>query len=190
MTVRRCTLACLSALLSFALLSALSSTGLAQEHQHATPPSPRLDQIKKLVGEWVAVGEDGKPTDQVVSVYRETAGGSAVQETLFPGQDMEMVTVYFQSGDDLRLTHYCMLGNQPEMKAAASSDDKHILFEFAGGANIKPETDAHMHQGLVKFLDENTLETEWTAWENGKPGEVVTFKLVRKPAQGAADRAR
>ena len=41
--------------------------------------------MKKLVGTWLAVGEDGKPTDEVVSVIKVTAGGTAVHETLFPG---------------------------------------------------------------------------------------------------------
>ncbi len=166
------------ALLIMVLLG--SPTGAqAQDHEHTTPESPALAKIKTLVGEWVAVGEDGKPTEEIVSVYRETAGGSAIHETLFPGQPHEMITLYYQDGDDLVLTHYCVLGNQPRMKANAPSSDK-ITFEFAGGANIKPETDAHMHQGIVRFLDENTIESEWTQWTDGKPSEVVKLKLARK----------
>ena len=35
-------------------------------------------------------------------------------ETEFPGTEHEMVTVITQDGADLALTHYCMLGNQPQ----------------------------------------------------------------------------
>lgn len=164
----------------FAIALGMTTTISAQEHQHEAPESPALARIKNLVGTWVSVGEDGKPTDEVVSVYRETAGGSAIHETLFPGQPHEMITLYYQEGDDLMLTHYCVLGNQPRMKAASSSSDQQIVFEFAGGANIKPDVDAHMHQGVVRFVDENTIESEWTEWVDGKPGEVVKLQLKRK----------
>src|SRR5277367_5888702 len=84
------------------------------------PPAPTnagLEKMKKLAGTWVAADKDGKPTDQVVSVIKVTAGGSAVHETLFPGQPMEMMSVYTADGPDLLMTHYCVLGNQPRMKA-------------------------------------------------------------------------
>ena len=53
------------------------------------PPAPTnagLEKMKKLAGTWVAADKDGKPTGQVVSIIRVTARGSAVHETLFPGQ--------------------------------------------------------------------------------------------------------
>lgn len=50
-----------------------------------------FEKIKKLAGTWVEADKDGKPTDKVVSVVKLTAGGSAVHETLFPGESMEMV---------------------------------------------------------------------------------------------------
>src|SRR6058998_1207043 len=81
------------------------------------PPHPGLERLKKLAGTWVAADKDGKPTDQVVSVVRVTAAGSAVHETLFPGQPHEMVSLYHTDGADLVMTHYCSLGNQPRMKA-------------------------------------------------------------------------
>src|SRR5260221_1755566 len=77
---------------------------------------PSLAKIKKLVGTWVAVDDKGQPTDNVISVFKLTAAGSAVQETIHPGQAHEMVSLYHMDGKDLVLTHYCALGNQPKMK--------------------------------------------------------------------------
>src|SRR6516165_1621351 len=77
----------------------------------------RLEALKGLAGDWVEVGKDGKPTDRVVSSIRVTSAGSAVLETLFPGTDHEMVTLYHLDGAELILTHYCMMGNQPRMRA-------------------------------------------------------------------------
>src|SRR3954468_12502941 len=83
----------------------------------AAPTHAGLEKLKKLAGTWVEADKDGKPTDKVVSVVKVTAGGSAVQETLFPGEPMEMVSVYHLDKGDLVMTHYCVLGNQPRMKA-------------------------------------------------------------------------
>src|SRR3954463_13673328 len=103
------------------LLIALQVTTYGDDKSAAKlPPPPTnagLERLKKLAGTWVAADKDGKPTDQVVSVIKVTAGGSAVHETLFPGQAMEMISLYHLDGTDLVMTHYCALGNQPRMKA-------------------------------------------------------------------------
>ena len=77
-----------------------------------------LERLKALAGEWVAAedGEMAKKGD-LVARYAVTAAGSAVVETVFPGSAHEMVTVYHADGPDLVLTHYCMEGNQPRMRA-------------------------------------------------------------------------
>ena len=107
------------------LLLTLAVTSYAADKPEAKQPQPPtnagLETMKKLAGTWLVADKDGKPTDQVASVIKVTAGGSAVQETMFPGQPHEMVSIYTADGPDLVMTHYCMLGNQPRMKAAAKS---------------------------------------------------------------------
>jgi hypothetical protein len=141
-----------------------------------------LERIKKLAGTWVMADADGKPTSEVVSVIKVTAGGSAVQETLFPGQPQEMVSVYHTDGSDLVMTHYCMLGNQPRMKADPKSPPNQIHFLFAGGTNLDPTKDMHMHEGTLTFIDDDHIEFKGVAWEGGKPSEThcAQMKLVRK----------
>jgi hypothetical protein len=141
-----------------------------------------LERLKKLAGTWVAAGPDGKPTDQVVSIIKVTAGGSVVHETLFPGQPHEMVSVYYIDGNDLVMTHYCMLRNQPHLKADPKSAPNTIHFQFAGGTNLDPAKDKHMHEGTIIFVDEDHIEFCGVAWEGGKPleGMKCDMKLVRK----------
>jgi hypothetical protein len=143
---------------------------------------PGLERLKKLVGTWVEADKDGKPTDKVVSVVKLTAGGSAIQETLFPGQDKEMVSIYHRDGNDLLMTHYCVLGNQPRMKADPKSPPNQIRFLFAGGTNLDPAKDAHMHEGTLTFIDDDHIEFSGVAWIGGKPAEdhCGQMKLVRK----------
>ena len=104
------------------MLLALAAGGRGDDAPaKAAPTHPGLERLKKLAGTWVEADKDGKPTDKVVSVVKVTAGGSAVHETLFPGQPMEMVSVYHLDRADLVMTHYCVLGNQPRMKADPKS---------------------------------------------------------------------
>jgi hypothetical protein len=141
---------------------------------------PSLEAIKKLAGDWVAADKDGKPTDQVVSKIRVTSGGQTVLETLFPGTDHEMLTVYHMDGKDLVLTHYCILGNQPRLKAERTDDPKKLSFKFVGGANIDAAKSNHMHDALITLVDDNHIKTEWTRCEEGKACETHGFDLVRK----------
>ncbi len=149
------------------------------------PPPPTnagLEKMKKLAGTWLAADSDGKPTDQVVSVIKVTAGGSAVHETHFPGQPPESVAIYTVNGPDLIMTHYCVLGNQPCLKADPKSPSNQIVFQFTGGGNLDPTKDKHMHEVTLTIVDDDHIEVNGTGWENGAPAKEMCcgMKLVRK----------
>ena len=148
----------------------------------APPTNAALEKMKKLAGTWLLADSDGKPTDQVASIIKVTAGGSAVHETLFPGQPHEMVSVYTVDGSDLIMTHYCVLGNQPRMKADPKSPANQIVFRFAGGTNLDPKKDKHMHEATLTIIDADRLEVNGIGWENGGPAKEMCcgLKLVRK----------
>lgn len=169
----------LTAGLAVAVLAGLVSAG---------EPTPKpavnagLERMKALAGTWVSVGKDGKPTDEVVSVIRVTAGGSAVHETLFPGQPHEMISIYTADGPDLVMTHYCVLGNQPRVKADPNSPAGKIVFQFVGGTNLDPTKDRHMHGATLTFVSEDRIDIEGCGWENGGPAKEMCcgLKLARK----------
>ena len=143
-------------------------------------PSPALEQFKALAGEWVAA-EDGEMArkGELVARYAVTAMGTAVVETTFPGTAHEMVTVYHADGPDLLLTHYCVEGNQPRMRAKAPRGPR-FDFAFDGGANLDPKRDRHMHSATVTLLGKDELSSEWTELADGKPVLVVKSRLLRK----------
>jgi hypothetical protein len=148
-------------------------------------PGPTLDAIKGMVGDWVAVGEDGQLGTELVSTSRITAGGSAVIETVFPGPEREMVTVYYMDGDDLVLTHYCVAGNQPHMRARRDSPQGSVVFECLGGANIVTAEDAHMHSAIIQIEDADHVHSVWSMFEGTENTYTADFRLVRKPRDGA-----
>jgi hypothetical protein len=173
-------------LLVCGLVATLSLASYSDDKPGAKLPPPptnkSLETMKKLVGTWLVADDDGKPTDQVASIIKVTAGGSVVHETLFPGQPQEMVSVYTVEGQDLIMTHYCVLGNQPRMKADANSTTNQIVFQFIGGGNLDPKKDKHMHEATVTIVDGDHIAVNGTGWENGAPAKEMCcgLRLVRK----------
>jgi len=140
-----------------------------------------LERLKQLAGEWrgqASAGKDGMPTSVV---YAVTAGGSTVTERLFPGTDHEMLTVYHLDGDQLVLTHYCAMANQPRMRlvSATGPDPLELRFDFAGGASLDPAKDAHMHAGRLVLRGTDRVEAEWAVYDKGKQAGANTFALER-----------
>ena len=167
------------------LLLALQFAAYGDDKTGKLPPPPTnsgLEKMKKLAGTWLAADKDGKATDQVVSIIKVTAGGSVVHETLFPGQPDEMVSIYTVDGPDLVMTHYCVLGNQPRMKADPKSPANQISFQFAGGSNLDPKKDKHMHAATLTIVDDSHIEIAGVGWEGGAPAKDMCcgLKLVRK----------
>jgi hypothetical protein len=166
------------------VLIAFGAAGRGDDKKGAStaPKHAGFEKLKKLAGTWVEADKDGKPTDKVVSVIKVTAAGSTVHETLFPGTQMEMISVYHLDKSDLVMTHYCMLGNQPRMKADPKAPANQLRFLFDGGTNLDPKKDMHMHEGTLTIVDDDHVEMSGVGWVNGKPAEdhCVTMKLVRK----------
>jgi hypothetical protein len=165
--------------LGFVLLASAFVTQ-AQEHKKAANVNPALEHFKQLAGEWVGKGHMGGKDEEIRVIYKVTSGGSAVVETIDPGSGHEMVTVIHSDGPALALTHYCMLGNQPHMKARPKAGDNKVAFEFVSASNLKSDKDMYMRSVTFTFVDENTLRTEWTHSMDGKESGKAVFELKRK----------
>lgn len=165
-------------LLGPAPASAPSQT-LAQAPPSGASADALLERLKGLAGEWVKVGEDGQPTDEVLLIYRVTAGGHAVVSTEFPGSPHEMVTVYYREGDGLAMTHYCAIGNRPHMVARSFSGTK-AEFECEEGSTLDRTKAHHVHHGTFVFEGENELRSAWAFHDGGQAVGVAEFHVVRR----------
>ena len=167
------------------VLSAIALVAVAgaakADQKTASVNAKRLGALKQLAGDWVEVGKDGKPTAKVISSFRVWARGTAVQETLFPGSDHEMVTMYHLDGDDLVLTHYCSLGNQPRLRADRGKDVNKIVFKFVSCTNLKSKDDHHINGATLTLSGKDRFKAKWVSCKGGKPCHQVKLELVRKP---------
>jgi len=152
----------------------------AKEEKKAADRNAALERFKQLAGEWAGKGKHGDMEHEIRVVYKVTSGGSAVVETIDPGSAHEMVTVIHPDGDALLLTHYCMLGNQPHMKATPKAGDNKVAFEFVKATNLKSDKDMYMRSATFTFVDKDTLKTEWTHFKDGKEAGIAVFELKRK----------
>jgi hypothetical protein len=165
-------------LLAIALLAAASSS--RAEEKAKSVNAQRFDALKQLAGDWVQVDKDGKASDKITSSVRVTSAGSAIQETLFPGTDHEMITMYHLDGEELVLTHYCALGNQPHLRAKPGNDVNKIVFEFVSSTNLKSKDDHHMNSAILTLEGKDRYKAEWASCKDGKACHQVSFEMVRK----------
>ena len=175
----------MNAPLSRLAVLALAATLGACVSSSSRPPSPEsapaFARLVALQGDWVIADSPDSGKGPPAATYRVTAGGSAVIETLFPGQPEEMVSVFTRNGRGIALTHYCVAGNQPHMLATALDGDV-LAFDFAGGEGFDAASDMHMHSVSFTFVSPDELRSDWQGWLDGRaaPEHAGHFHLVRR----------
>jgi hypothetical protein len=138
-----------------------------------------FEKMKALVGDWqTETSANGKAT-----LHLELAsGGTALLEKFHMeenGKPVDMITLYYLDGDQLRLTHYCMAGNQPTMAGTYDPAMKTIKFNFLSVSNLKTPDTGHMHHGLYTFIDNDHFRTNWTFWKDQKDSFTEDATYVR-----------
>lgn len=136
-----------------------------------------FETIKSLEGTWEGVAGQAKKPATVT--YEVVSGGNAVIEHLRPAPDEEMVSIYYQKEDGtVAMTHYCMLGNRPEM-VLMDSDDNNLFFELAPGSPIG-EKEGHMHGLKMTIPSYSSMEQIWLYYEDGEQKGTTVITLKRK----------
>ncbi|MGA2954742.1 MAG: hypothetical protein ABSF48_03360 [Thermodesulfobacteriota bacterium] len=164
----------------YLLFVGLSMAYAAEGSSSPYAGSRGFERMKELAGVWEGTSNMLKEGEKVRVEYRVSSGGSSIVETLFPGTPHEMVSVYFDNKGQLTMTHYCALRNQPRMKLQ-KADAQNLNFVFAGGTNINPKKDAHMHSLTISFVDKDHIIQKWTLFVDGKEKETSVFQLSRVP---------
>ena len=146
---------------------------------HARPqaqPVSGFDRLKALVGTWEAREPQGK---MLTNTIRLVSNGTALEETFQSAEDDQMVTLYTANGKGLAMTHYCAVGNQPHMEAAAiTGDQKEFEFSLTGITNLANPGAGHMRHLLIQIADDDHFTEKWTWRENGKD-QVRTIHFKR-----------
>lgn len=164
--------------------TACLQAGEANPYGQAKPGSAELERMKTLVGTWTGKVDMGQGPVEMNLEFRLVAGGTVLEERSAPGTPMEMVTMYYDKAGKLAATHYCILGNRPEM-ALKGADAKSITLDFDSCCGIDTKKESHMHGMTLNFDDANTISTSCKAIMNGQemPTNLSTFKRVATAAK-------
>ncbi|MDQ3743665.1 MAG: hypothetical protein M3444_04720 [Acidobacteriota bacterium] len=135
-----------------------------------------FERLTSLVGQWKGT-QDGR---EMRLTYTLTSRGSALMEEFRAGETV-MVTMFTVDGDHLIATHYCSVGNQPQMVTKAITDPsaKSLAFSLSHAYGMKTPADWHNTGLTVTLEDEQHLTQVWTYEYNGKTG-TNTFHFTRE----------
>ncbi|MGH7243995.1 MAG: hypothetical protein ACREJD_11295 [Phycisphaerales bacterium] len=138
-----------------------------------------LDRVKSLQGTW-NVNADKNGTSQQ-TIFTVGGGGNTVREVMFPGSGHEMTNMYHMDGKSIVCTHYCAMGNQPRMAAAASqtSPSDTIEFKLVNVSNLRSPNEEYMGEMWLTFKDPNTVEQRWKSFKGSDVKSDMVFVLTR-----------
>jgi hypothetical protein len=164
------------------LVVALVALGFATARTNAAGNGvAAFEQLKALAGHWQAENTHDQASKVNATLDLEvTSNGSAVLEkfhTVEDGKPVEMITLYYLDGEQLKLTHYCMAGNQPTMLGSYTPETKTVKFDLTSISNLKSPDAGHMHHAVYTFIDNDHFKATWTFRQNQKDAftEEVTY---------------
>jgi hypothetical protein len=164
-------------LIAVALLAGLAGS---RQITAAGNSADAFAQLKTLVGHW----EEQKAGENKSTLDIElTAGGTTLLEKfrmVEQGKPIEMITMYYLDGGQVKLTHYCEAGNQPTMRGTYAPETRTLTFDFESATNLKSANDGHMHHAVYKFIDHDHFQTTWTFQKDQKDAFTEDVIYVRK----------
>jgi hypothetical protein len=156
------------------VLAVAGGTG-ASAHEKAKSAAA-FERLISLVGEWEGTNASGS----VKATYTLVSGGSALMERMQSGNEPEMLTLYTLDGDHLNVTHYCSMGNQPQMKTATITElSGPLAFKIVQVTGMKSADEAHMIGLILTMPDKDHFTQQWTYLDKGKTQSDL-FRFTRK----------
>jgi len=164
--------------LALALSLAASACNSTKAHDPADPKkrAALLDKVKSLEGTW-----EGTDASAGVTEFKVCSGGTAVREIMALGTRNEMTNMYRLEGNELVVTHYCAMGNQPEMHASSPAGNQ-LMFVCDHVSDLDTPDEAYMGGLTLVFADHDHLRELWSTCVKGEiqKGEPFTIALTRR----------
>ena len=167
-------------LLSAILCLLLAVPAAAQSH---FAPMIRMGQ---LAGDWVGTVTNTKRagSDKPLPVhlhYDAVSAGNAVVETLKMGEFPGMVSVYYQEGDQLMMTHFCTSNTQPRLRTRSIPRDmKEFVFVFVDSTNILNANWMNIVSLKLEFPTKDDIVQSWQSHDRAEGATVVTVHRASK----------
>jgi len=137
-----------------------------------------FEKLKTLVG----TGRRTRPiraslSGPGVDVWRD--GGAGKFHVVENGKPVEMTTLYYLDGDQVKLTHYCMAATSRRCAERMRRRRRTITFDLVDISNLKSADDGHMHHAVYTFIDNDHFKTTWTFRKEQKDAFTEDVTYVR-----------
>jgi len=150
------------------VLTCLAAPAWAGDSRSATTASsPAFQRLLTLVGDW----KESAPGKGFSVKFERVAGGTALMETLTEPGGSTMVTLYHPDGAQVRLTHYCDMGDQPRMKGTLNADS--LRFTFVDVTGLAGPEVPHMHDLTITWSGPDHIVERWTVASGEKRTPLV-----------------
>jgi hypothetical protein len=136
-------------------------------------------RMKELVGVWEGKTDMGKGMETLRITYELTSAGNAIVERFDAGKPHEMVTVYYDYGGQLAMTHYCSLGNQPHMELSNPGGANLVFILSDKMPGLVSMNEMHMHALTIAVDGKDSITQTWTLYDRGAKKSDVVVKLSR-----------
>jgi len=157
-------------------LLSISLMGAASEHQDP------LAVLTPLKGKWLAQPADGTKPIEVTYAY-------ASKNTVLTEYFGKELTVFYRDGEQVLLTHFCNVGNQPRLKLNADHIADTLTFEYLDATNLSHPDAAHVNAVTYHFRSADLVDATWT-WTKGGVLSSERYLLKRLPEVAADSRDR
>lgn len=106
--------------------------------------------------------------------YRLTANKTALIEDYIIDGDIGMTSVYHLDNNDLRLAHFCGIGNHPRMIAREyDASSRMVFFDFVDVTNHASPDTYHTRQAELMILSDNHIRINYVGLASGKHRPTV-----------------
>jgi hypothetical protein len=143
-----------------------------------SPPasSLRFEQLKSVVGDWVAPSPSG--TGSIRESYALISNGTVLVQRYLTSSGKETLTVFHVDGAAMLATHYCAQGNQPRLKLEPTGTPESFAFSFLDATNLTDRASAHLVRLELRLTGRDQL-TEIETYEEAGKKEVTTLQFRR-----------
>jgi len=142
-----------------------------------------MQKMCSLAGEWegVVLTNPGGPTGPGAHIkYEAVSNGYAVVETLTMHNEHHMISVYYQEGDQLMMTHFCSSNTQPRLRTKSiPADLSEFKLEFVDSTNIMKANWMNIVWMKVEFLKDGRIRQSWKTHDEHEVACVMEFQRVK-----------
>jgi len=130
-----------------------------------------FETFKGFEGKWAI--RSGQKTLPIEMTYQIGSNRSVVTEQF--GKEL---SVFYQDGQSLLMTHYCNGGNQPRLRLTGSGRPGVFEFEMFDITGLKSADADHVQRVIYRIIDDKTMDLE-IIWKKGKSEESEKYTLTR-----------